>query len=237
MNDRENLGLQIFGQGNIPDGSDLSQLYPWGFSEAYWRAVPDAEDHLLDAYALGIMHRQAVGDYSWAEREMAPRAEIASLLIDLVGERDSATIRYHSWRYVELLREAWSLGAGEDRGIDRQDWRRSQAVADAYFSIAGGDGADAGADASRRDLGRAVAMAYSAWGGEAIPGSLRERLAARRISPSDWEEALDDLRDDEPERKAGPLIQLLYIAYDLGHPAVPEDDAATDLSGSPDEQE
>jgi hypothetical protein len=230
---REYYGMQIFSPGNIPDGGDLSRLHEWGFAEAYWLDVPDAESYLLDAYALGLMHGLARGNYHWADQETAPRNKIARLIGDLIGGRDAATIRYHSWRYVDLLHEAWRLGAGEDRWIDRQDWRRSQAVADAYFSIAGGDGVRAGDDDSKRDLGRAVAMAFSAWGGEAIPDSLLERLAAWRISPTDWEEATDDLRNDVPERKAGALIKLLYVAYDLGHPVVPEEVATTDLLGSP----
>lgn len=104
---------QIFGAGKIPSGDELDLLYEWGFAEAYMLAVPDIRRYLLDAYAHGVMHSLAKGDYRWADRESVPGAAIDRLLADLLGGANPAGVLYHSWRYVDLLREAWSE-ASED---------------------------------------------------------------------------------------------------------------------------
>jgi hypothetical protein len=183
---RAQLGQQIFGAGSVPDGEDLSELYAWGFSEEYWLEVPDAERFMLDSY-------------------MTPRAAVAGLFRDLVGEAGTASIRYHYARYVDLLHGAWRLGAGENSQLDQDRWRRQQAVADAYYSVTGGD------------VDRAVAVAYSAWGGWPIPAAILQELGAARITAADWEQAGEHLRLDLPDRDAGALIKLLLSAYDAGH--------------------
>jgi hypothetical protein len=227
---RHHFGAQIFGEGNIPDNV-LYRLTEWGFGEAYWLEVPDAEQYLLDAYALGLMRRLALGDYRWADRETSPRAAVSRLITDFVGQENVGGICFHSSRYVDLLKEAWRLGAGERPEVNRAGWRRSQAVADAFYTVTEGSDSLPDDPTESLDLGRAVATAYSAWGGEPMPGQLLQAvLGARRMTETDWAVASDDLRCQVGEGGAGVLIRLLYFAYDLGHPAapVPDDAPSTD---------